>query len=73
MSDDEPSRLERLCIEKGHKMTEQRRVVAPVLSDSADHPDVEQLYQRASEFDLHIWIATVYRTVKLFEEANIVD
>ena len=54
-------------------MTEQRRVVAPVLSDSADHPDVEQLYQRASEFDLHIWIATVYRTVKLFEEANIVD
>ena len=56
---------------KGLKITEQRRVVAPVLSDSADHPDVEQLYQRASEIDRHISIATVYRTFKLFEEANI--
>ncbi len=61
MSDDEPSRLERLCIEKGLKMTEQRRVVALVLSDSEDHPDVEQLYRRASKIDRHISIATAYR------------
>ena len=52
-------------------MTEQRRVVAPVLSDSADRPDLEQLYQRASEIDRHISIATVYRAVKLFEAASI--
>ncbi len=54
-------------------MTEQRRVIARVLSDSDDHPDVEQLYQRASKIDSRISIATVYRTVKLFEEANILD
>ncbi len=54
-------------------MTEQRRVIAKVLSDSDDHPDVEQLYQRASKIDSRISIATVYRTVKLFEEANILD
>ena len=59
MNDDEPSRLERLCIKKGLKMTEQRRVVARVLSDSADHPDVKQLYRRASDIDRHISIATV--------------
>ncbi len=73
MNDDEPSRLERLCIDKGLKMTEQRRVVARVLSDSDDHPDVEQLYRRASKIDRHISIATVYRTVKLFEAANILE
>jgi len=67
------SRVEQLCIEKGLKMTEQRRVIAKVLSDSDDHPDVEQLYQRASKIDPRISIATVYRTVKLFEEANILD
>ncbi len=61
MSDDEPSRLERLCIEKGLKMTEQRRVVARVLSDSEDHSDVKQLYRRASKIDRHISIATVCR------------
>jgi len=61
MCGDEPSRLERLCIKKGLKMTEQRRVVARVLSDSADHPDVKQLYRRASDIDRHISIATVYR------------
>ncbi len=65
------SRLEQLCIDRGLKMTEQRRVVARVLSDAADHPDVEQVYRRASKFDPHISIATVYRTVRLFEEANI--
>lgn len=65
------SRLERLCMDKGLKMTEQRRVIARVLSDAEDHPDVEQVYRRATEIDPHISIATVYRTVRLFEEANI--
>lgn len=67
------SRLEQLCVEKGLKMTEQRRVIAQVLSESKDHPDVEQVYQRASQHDQRISIATVYRTVKLFEEANILE
>ena len=67
------SRLEQLCVEKGLKMTEQRRVIAQVLSESNDHPDVEQVYQRASQHDQRISIATVYRTVKLFEEANILE
>src|SRR5258705_8347229 len=66
-----PSRIERICLDKGLKMTEQRRIVARVLSDAADHPDVEQVYRRAVEIDPHISIATVYRTVRLFEEANI--
>jgi Fur family ferric uptake transcriptional regulator len=66
-------RIERLCVEKGLKMTEQRRVIARVLSNSTDHPDVEQLYLRATEVDPRISIATVYRTVKLFEEANILE
>jgi len=65
------SRLEQLCVDKGLKMTEQRRIIARVLSDSADHPDVEQVYRRATEIDPRISIATVYRTVRLFEEANI--
>jgi Fur family ferric uptake transcriptional regulator len=65
------SRLEQLCLDKGLKMTEQRRVIARVLSDSVDHPDVEQVYRRAIAIDPHISIATVYRTVRLFEEANI--
>jgi len=67
------SRLERLCVEKGLKMTEQRRVIARVLSESADHPDVEQLYRRVTKIDSGISIATVYRTVRLFEEANILE
>jgi Fur family transcriptional regulator, ferric uptake regulator len=65
------SRLEQLCINKGLKMTEQRRVIARVLSESVDHPDVEQVYRRATAIDPHISIATVYRTVRLFEEASI--
>ncbi|NBO19453.1 MAG: transcriptional repressor [Proteobacteria bacterium] len=65
------SRIEAKCAEKGLKMTGQRRVIARVLSDSSDHPDVEQLFQRASAVDSNISIATVYRTVKLFEEAGI--
>lgn len=65
------SRLEQLCADKGLKMTDQRRIIARVLSESADHPDVEQVYRRATEIDPKISIATVYRTVRLFEEANI--
>jgi Fur family ferric uptake transcriptional regulator len=68
-----PSRIERLCMDKGLKMTEQRRIIARVLSDASDHPDVEQVYRRATEIDPHISIATVYRTVRLFEEANILE
>ncbi|MEI9965503.1 MAG: Fur family transcriptional regulator [Caulobacteraceae bacterium] len=65
-------RIENLCIEKGMRMTDQRRVVARVLSNSHDHPDVEELYRRAHEVDPHISIATVYRTVRLFEESGII-
>jgi Fur family ferric uptake transcriptional regulator len=68
-----PSRLEKRCIERGLKMTEQRRVIARVLSDSHDHPDVEQLYRRVTTIDPRISIATVYRTVRLFEEADILE
>lgn len=67
------SRIEQLCIDRGMKMTGQRRVIARVLSDSEDHPDVEEVYERASRLDPKISIATVYRTVRLFEEANIVE
>ncbi len=67
------TRLERLCIEKGMKMTEQRRIIARVLSIADDHPDVEEVYRRASELDSKISIATVYRTMRLFEDEGIVD
>ncbi|HVP84640.1 MAG TPA: Fur family transcriptional regulator [Rhizomicrobium sp.] len=67
------SRIEKLCVEKGLRMTEQRRVIARVLSDASDHPDAEELYRRASAVDPHISIATVYRTVKLFEDAGILE
>lgn len=67
------SRIEQRCIDKGMKMTDQRRVIARVLSDSADHPDVEEVYRRATEIDPRISIATVYRTVRLFEEADILE
>lgn len=70
-NDSDISQIERLCAEKGMKMTEQRRIIARVLSDSADHPDVERVYRRATEIDPKISIATVYRTVRLFEEASI--
>ncbi|SMQ59174.1 Fur family transcriptional regulator, ferric uptake regulator [Altererythrobacter xiamenensis] len=65
--------LEQLCADKGLRITEQRRVIARVLSESDDHPDVELVHQRASEIDPKISIATVYRTVRLFEEAGILD
>jgi Fur family ferric uptake transcriptional regulator len=67
------SRIERLCVERRLKMTGQRRVIARVLSDAADHPDVEELYRRATALDSHISIATVYRTVRLFEEKGILE
>src|ERR1700753_943415 len=67
------TRIEKLCIEKGLRMTEQRRIIARVLSDATDHPDAEELYRRASTLDPHISIATVYRTVKLFEDAGILE
>src|SRR5918912_346636 len=69
----EPSRIERLCVERGLKMTGQRRVIARVLSESADHPDVEELYRRAVALDARISIATVYRTVRLLEEKGILE
>jgi len=64
-------RLEKLCIEKGMRMTDQRRVIARVLSLASDHPDVEELHRRAHAIDPRISIATVYRTVRLFEESGI--
>jgi len=64
-------RIEKLCVEKGMRMTEQRRVIARVLSEAHDHPDVEELHRRAHAVDPHISIATVYRTVRLFEDAGI--
>jgi Fur family ferric uptake transcriptional regulator len=67
------SRIERLCVERGLKMTGQRRVIARVLSDAGDHPDVEELYRRAAALDSRISIATVYRTVRLFEEKGILE
>jgi Fur family ferric uptake transcriptional regulator len=66
-------RIEQLCVTKGLRMTEQRRVVARVLSLAKDHPDVEELHRRAHAVDPHISIATVYRTVRLFEEAGIIE
>src|SRR5450759_2444040 len=67
------SRIERLCVERGLKMTGQRRVIARVLSEASDHPDVEELYRRSTAFDGRISIATVYRTVRLFEEKGILE
>ncbi len=68
-----PSRLEKKCADNGLKMTGQRRIIARVLSESADHPDVEMLHQRAHKLDPKISIATVYRTVRLFEESGIIE
>lgn len=65
--------IEEMCIQKGLRMTDQRRTIAKVLSESEDHPDAEELYRRASEVDTSISLATVYRTVKLFEESGIIE
>jgi len=64
--------IEQKCIAKGVKLTDQRKIIAKIMSDSQDHPDVDELYKRTSKIDSKISIATVYRTVKLFEEAGIV-
>ena len=63
--------IEQKCLAKGVKLTDQRRVIAQVMSESNDHPDVDELYNRVSKIDPKISIATVYRTVKLFEESGI--
>jgi len=69
MSDD----IENECIRKGLRLTDQRKLIAKVMSESENHPDVDELYQRVNKLDSKISIATVYRTVKLFEEASIVS
>lgn len=67
------SRIERLCREKGMRMTGQRKVIARVLSDATDHPDVEEVHRRASAEDSNISLSTVYRTVRLLEDEGILD
>ncbi len=64
--------IEQKCLAKGVKLTDQRKIIAKIMSESQDHPDVDELYRRASAIDRKISIATVYRTVKLFEESGIV-
>jgi Fur family ferric uptake transcriptional regulator len=68
----EPLSLEETCIVRGLRMTEQRRIIARVLDEAADHPDVEKVYHRASAIDANISISTVYRTVKLFDDAGVI-
>ena len=65
--------LEKRCVERGLRMTEQRRIIAQVLSEATDHPDAEEVYKRASDKDPKISLATVYRTVRLFDEAGIIE
>jgi len=66
-------KIEKLCVDKGLRMTEQRRIIARVLSASDDHPDAEELHRRANVLDASISLATVYRTVKLFEDSGIIE
>ena len=66
-----PLSIEKKCLEKGVKLTDQRKIIAKVMSESNDHPNVDELYNRVSKIDSKISIATVYRTVKLFEESGI--
>ena len=65
--------IEQKCISKGVKLTDQRKIIAQVMSQAQDHPDVDELYKRVTKLDSKISIATVYRTVKLFEEAGILE
>ena len=65
--------IEALCVAKGMRMTEQRRIIARVLAAAGDHPDVEELYRRCAKVDDRISISTVYRTVRLFEDAGIIE
>ena len=67
------SPIEDRCLEKGLKMTEQRRVIARVLSEASDHPDAAEVYQRAADLDPRISMATVYRTIRLFEDCNVLE
>lgn len=67
------SKVEQLCVEKGIKITGQRKVLAKVISEASDHPDVEEIHKRASKIDNRISIPTVYRTVRLFEEMGIIE
>ena len=67
------TRIEQLCIERGLKMTDQRRVISRVLSEATDHPDVEEIYRRSVKIDPKISIATVYRTMRLFEDAQVIE
>ena len=67
------SDIEKKCIKKGVRLTDQRKLIAKVMSESDDHPNVDELHKRVSEFDNKISIATIYRTVKLFEEASIIE
>jgi Fur family ferric uptake transcriptional regulator len=71
-ADSDRNQIEALCAAKGMRMTEQRRVIARVLADSDDHPDVEELYRRCAKVDDRISMSTVYRTVRLFEDAGII-
>jgi Fur family ferric uptake transcriptional regulator len=73
VTDTKMNHIEAKCVSKGMRMTEQRRIIARVLSASEDHPDVEELYHRCARIDEHISISTVYRTVKLFEDAGIIE
>jgi Fur family ferric uptake transcriptional regulator len=67
------SRIEKLCVDRGLKMTEQRRVISRVLSESTDHPYVEEIFKRSSKIDPKISIATVYRTMRLLEDAGVIE
>jgi Fur family ferric uptake transcriptional regulator len=73
VSDGKPSNLETACVERGMRMTEQRRVIARVLESADDHPDVEELFRRAAAVDPNISLSTVYRTVRMFEDAGIIE
>jgi Fur family ferric uptake transcriptional regulator len=70
---DKPTAIEEACMTRGLRMTDQRRVIARVITDAQDHPDVEDLHRRAAAVDDRISISTVYRTVKLFEDAGIIE
>ena len=67
------SKIEDKCKQRGVRLTDQRRLIAKVMSQSSDHPDVDELHKRVSEIDEKVSIATVYRTVKLFEESGIIE
>ncbi|WP_320144204.1 Fur family transcriptional regulator [uncultured Cohaesibacter sp.] len=73
MTADRKTTIEELCAKSGMRMTEQRRVIARVLDNAIDHPDVEELYARSVKIDSNISISTVYRTVKLFEDSGIIE